>query len=99
MFARAGSCFRRLFSKTIQGPGGVAAVFCQLDSQHHQDIQLANGAELLRHFSETAAEVSSRVVFQFQKRKALPESSGSHTHAVEDLDVAATESTQLMRKR
>jgi hypothetical protein len=38
-------------------------------------------------------------VFQFQKRKALPESSGSHTHAVEDLDVAATESTQLMRKR
>ena len=66
----------------------------QLVNQDEQHVELANGAETIRHAAEPAAQLSRHVVVELEHRHELAQPARRDPRGVQHPGVAAFESTE-----
>ena len=70
----------------------------QLVNQDEQHVELANGAETIRHAAQPAAQLARHVVVELEHRHELAQPARRHAHAMERGDVAGFQAIERARE-
>src|SRR5262245_34156612 len=82
----------------LQGVLRIPAIVVERVDEAHQHIDIAHGAELLRHFSESAVELPRRLRFESQYWKQFAKTARRDAGTVKGLDIPVVNSLGFTRE-